>query len=114
MVNNKIKGIFKEVFDADLIDLNTSIGDLENWDSFGHIELVVTLEKTFDIKLTFAEITQLKSVGKIQEFLVEKGVIRCANSTSKSSRLSEAPLRPVMSTMTRSGATRSFTKISKG
>lgn len=42
MVNDKIKEIFKEVFDADAIDLDTSIGDLENWDSFGHIELVVS------------------------------------------------------------------------
>jgi len=75
MINNSIKEIFKEIFGNDDIHKETSIGNYENWDSLGHARLIVALEKKFAIKLSFSEIILLTSVNKIQEFLLQKGVL---------------------------------------
>jgi len=76
MVNKRIKKIFSAVFGTDTIDLNTSINDIVKWDSFGHVELMVAIEKEFYIQFSFSEITELISVNKIQENLESKGALR--------------------------------------
>jgi acyl carrier protein len=75
MVDARIRELFKNALNVDVTDLGTSIGDLEAWDSFGHMKLIVTLEKKFDLKLTFAQVKHLRSVNIIQEFLWERGVL---------------------------------------
>ena len=43
--------------------------DVEAWDSLKHMELVVSLEETFGIQLTFDEIVAMQSVGEIKRVL---------------------------------------------
>jgi len=62
---NQLQIIFQEVFedDAIMINLNTTAEDINTWDSLNHINLVVSAEKLFDIRLALGEIAELQNVG---------------------------------------------------
>jgi acyl carrier protein len=47
--------------------------DLDVWDSLKHMELIVSLEGSFDIQLSFEEIIAMQSVGEIKRILKERG-----------------------------------------
>ena len=49
----RLTDVFREVFDDDSIELNeeTTSDDVEDWDSFEHINLVVAVEKEFSFKI---------------------------------------------------------------
>ena len=61
---NQLQIIFQEVFedDAIMINLNTTAEDINTWDSLNHINLVVSAEKLFDIRLALGEIAELQNV----------------------------------------------------
>ena len=44
------------------------------WDSLQHMEIVISIEQTFQIDLTADEIVDMTSVGAIKDVLVAKGV----------------------------------------
>jgi acyl carrier protein len=63
---------------ADVLDLpdlavteQTTAEDVEGWDSFNHINIVVAIESKFGIKFHTAEVEELRNVGDLVE-LVEK------------------------------------------
>ena len=62
---NQLQIIFQEVFEDDAIkiNLNTTAEDINTWDSLNHINLVVSAEKLFDIRLALGEIAELQNVG---------------------------------------------------
>ena len=70
------KEIFASVFDTDDIDMDTSISDIDDWDSFKHIELIATIEKEFAMQFSFSEIVELTSINSILIHLKNKGVLR--------------------------------------
>lgn len=73
--------IFREVFDDDSIELTmtTTADDVERWDSFNHINILVAAESRFGIKFQTAEIEGLKDVGEFVH-LIEK---KAAKGTSR-------------------------------
>ena len=66
--------IFIEVLDEDDIKLSTetTAEDIEEWDSLTHIQLVVAIEKFFEIKFTSLEIEQYENVGQMCSAVVQK------------------------------------------
>ncbi len=64
-----------EVFNvtSDRIDDQTGPGELEGWDSVGHLDLVMAIEQHFGVQLTMDESTNLSSVGDIRQILTQKG-----------------------------------------
>jgi acyl carrier protein len=73
-VFEKVQGIFRDVFDDDelVIKKSTNSEDIEEWDSLNHINLVLSIEKTLQIRFKTGEIQALKNVGEMIELLVEK------------------------------------------
>ena len=46
--------------------------DTDVWDSLKHMELVVSLEQSFGIELSFDDIVAMQSVGEIKRVLRER------------------------------------------
>ncbi len=56
------------------IDENSSPEAVEGWDSLGHLNLVLTLEKNFNVSIDIADVIEMGSVRRIREILLEYGV----------------------------------------
>lgn len=74
----ELQGVFQRVFDDDglVITGSTTAADLDGWDSMVHINLIVAIEKHFNIKFTAAEIGGMRhadqNVGKLVQLLSAK------------------------------------------
>jgi acyl carrier protein len=51
--------------DSILLSAQTTTNDIDEWDSLSHIQLIVALEKRFNIKFTSSEIQNWKNVGEM-------------------------------------------------
>jgi acyl carrier protein len=52
-----------------------TMNETDSWDSLKHMELVVTLEETFDVQLTADEIITMLDMKGITKVLTEKGAL---------------------------------------
>jgi acyl carrier protein len=66
--------IFNDVFMVDDMKLTPSLSakDVAGWDSFKQIEIMVSVEERFNIKLNTREIDSLKCVGDLAEVIAKK------------------------------------------
>lgn len=73
-VNEKLTDIFRKNFDDDSLVLtdDTTSAEIEDWDSLEQINLVVSIEKAFDIRLNIDEVNRMKNVGKMIDTILEK------------------------------------------
>jgi acyl carrier protein len=71
----RLTRVFREVFDDDEMEISdaTTAADVEDWDSFTHVTLVVSCEKEFGVRLSPAEVGRLKNVGQMLDVLVARG-----------------------------------------
>jgi acyl carrier protein len=74
-IRDRLNRVFQEVFDDDTIEVfnEMTANDIEEWDSLMHISLIVSAEEEFDVRLSSAEIGDLKDVGQMID-LIEKHV----------------------------------------
>lgn len=63
--------VFRDVFDDEGITVsdNTTADDIEDWDSLEHINLIVAVEKKFNMKFTMGEVTSMKNVGAMVDII---------------------------------------------
>lgn len=54
------------------VTMRTTMDDVEGWDSFNHINIVVALESEFGLKFHAAEIAGLRAVGDIVDLIEKK------------------------------------------
>lgn len=73
-VYEKLNTIFREVFDDEEIKLSdsTTSNDIEDWDSLEHINLMVAIEKCFNIKFSMGEVNNFKNVGEMVDIILSK------------------------------------------
>jgi len=66
--------LFRNLFDEDTIVLTpeTTAADIEGWDSFNHINLIVAVEAKFGIKFKTAELDELHNVGHLVTMIERK------------------------------------------
>ncbi len=69
-----LTGIIREVFEDESLVARDSLtaADVEKWDSLSHIDLIVTIERTFRIKITTREVTSLKNIGEVADLIQKK------------------------------------------
>jgi|TARA_Y100000310_G_scaffold185363_1_gene185444 acyl carrier protein len=72
----RLEKILKKVFQVENIELNLSMDEIPEWDSFKHYELIVAVEKEFQIKFKIADAIEIISIlilkNKILKYLNEK------------------------------------------
>ena len=71
----RLTSVFREVFDDDEIVLTdeTTAEDIEDWDSFEHINLVVAVENEFSFKIPMGKVVTMKNVGEMVDIILEMG-----------------------------------------
>lgn len=69
----QVRDIISEVLEQpDLqVTAETKADDVEGWDSFNHINIVVAIEARFGIKVRTAEIEELRNVGELVDVVEE-------------------------------------------
>ncbi len=70
-IYEKLTVLFQDIFDDDhlTIHADTTAGDVAGWDSFNHINLIVSAEAAFGIKIQSAEIEELQNVGQFVKLI---------------------------------------------
>lgn len=74
-VYERLNKVFQEVFDDDSITVNdsTTADDIDDWDSFEHINLVVAVEDEFSFKIPMGKVVTMKNVGEMVDIILEMG-----------------------------------------
>ena len=75
LFQQRVYGIVADVLGVPMeaLDDEASPDTLRQWDSLSHLNLVVALEKAFDIALTDDDVVEMLSVSLIQTILIERG-----------------------------------------
>lgn len=74
-VYQRLNEVFRDVFDDDSIELQdeTTSEDIEDWDSFEHINLVVAVQEEFNFKIPMGKVVTMKNVGEMVDIILELG-----------------------------------------
>ncbi|RZD47027.1 MAG: acyl carrier protein [Thaumarchaeota archaeon] len=70
-IDLKLEKLLKETFEIEKIDLNLSMDDIPEWDSFKHIELIISIEDEFKIKLEYTDTTEMTSIPIIKSKILK-------------------------------------------
>ena len=72
----KLEQVFRDIFDEEELTINneTTAEDIEDWDSLAHINLVVSIEKEFDVKFALGELQALQNVGDMVDLVIRKSI----------------------------------------
>lgn len=70
----ELQEIFREIFDDEdlVLSRETTADDIEDWDSLTHMQLIVEIEKKYNIKFTTAEIKKAANVGEFIDIIKGK------------------------------------------
>jgi acyl carrier protein len=73
-VYQELKKVFQDVFDDDSIVVRPELTakDVAEWDSLTHVRLMLTIERTFDVHFSAAEVSRLKNVGELAGLIQTK------------------------------------------
>lgn len=71
----RLNKVFREVFDDGDITVTdtTTADDIEDWDSFEHINLIVAVEEEFSFKIPMGKTVTMKNVGEMVDLILEMG-----------------------------------------
>lgn len=70
----KLTTIFREALEDESIVLTSELNarDIDNWDSFNHMNLMILIEEGFGITIDAAEVDKMRDVGDMVAILNEK------------------------------------------
>jgi acyl carrier protein len=73
-IYTRLTKIFHDVLDDESIVLTPELtaDQVEGWDSFNHINLIVATEGAFKIKFQTSELESMKNVGQLVELIQKK------------------------------------------
>lgn len=80
-IYTELTELFRDIFSNDHIVLtpDTTAEDVDGWDSFSHISVIVAVETRFGVKMKTSEIDGLANVGSLVKAIEAKSVLRPAS-----------------------------------
>jgi len=74
IIIQKLEELFRDLFDdyTGPVTRELTADDVEEWDSLGHIQLMVLIEKTMGLRFSTEEIRQLKNLGELVDLIQAK------------------------------------------
>lgn len=74
-VYERLTNVFRDVLDDDSVELHdeTVADDVDGWDSFAHINLVVAIEVEFSFRIPMGKVTTMKNVGEMVDVIMQYG-----------------------------------------
>lgn len=74
-VFERLNKVFRDVLDDESIELfdETTAEDVDGWDSFEHINLIVGVEEEFNFKIPMGKVVSMKNVGEMVDIILEMG-----------------------------------------
>ena len=76
-MKDQLEAVIRNVFQIkeDILNWNWTSNDVEAWDSVGHLNLILELEKAFGIKFEIEEMFELEKLKDIENILSKKKVL---------------------------------------
>jgi len=73
-VLSQVSDIIRDVLDQPelQVTMDTTADEVEGWDSFNHINIVVATEASFHVKFNTAEVEELKNVGELVDLVLKR------------------------------------------
>ena len=73
-IENSIIEIFNDVFEIKDIVINDELSqkDVEDWDSIGHVRLIIAIQEEFNIDIPIKDTISLSTVGRIIDYVCKK------------------------------------------
>lgn len=70
----RLNEVFRDVFDDEAISVGeeTASGDIEDWDSLEHINLIAAVEQEFGMKFSMGQVVTMKNVGEMADIVMSK------------------------------------------
>ncbi len=73
-LTDRIPALLAEAFQVSPLEISPELafGDLPQWDSMGHMELMMLLEEQFEVEISTETIAELVSIPAIIQYLEER------------------------------------------
>ena len=73
-IENSIIEMFNDIFEIKDIVINRELSqkDVEDWDSIGHVRLIIAIQEEFNIDIPIEDTISLSTVGKIIDYVCQK------------------------------------------
>jgi acyl carrier protein len=70
----RLTPIFRDVFNDNTLVVTDKLNaaDVATWDSLSNINMIVAVEKTFDVKFSIKDVRNLENVGELLELIKRK------------------------------------------
>lgn len=76
-MNQRLEKVIRGVFpiETETIDENWTSDDIPDWDSVGHLNLIMEIQKEFAIKIEIEEMFEIEKLGDIIKLLEKRNII---------------------------------------
>ena len=74
-MKEELDNAFKEILYLDdnyNIDDNLAPGDIIEWDSLSHMNLIYELSNRYNINITFKDLSNIKNWGQLKDYVIKK------------------------------------------
>jgi len=74
MISDRLKKIILNELNLDEFDIkdDTTANQVPGWDSFNHINVILAIEKDYNIHFKGLEILRVKNIGELQKLIDSK------------------------------------------
>jgi acyl carrier protein len=76
-VDQRLEKVIRKVFPikAETINENWTSDDIPDWDSVGHLDLIMEIEREFQVKIEVEEMFEVEKLGDITRILEKKNAL---------------------------------------